>query len=469
MRSTPVKDVSAIFTNPMPAAGAKTSGIGQAGFQNVLNHQAQKNLENRTFDRANGDSNGAKQPAEKYSANESKPVENTSQAKPENSANTKDADKVQADGAKDVSVENTGEEMTPEEMEAAMAVLETAAAELIQKIADLLEIPVEEVQSFMEGLGMDHLDVLNQAQLGELFLQAAGVEDSYALVTDEKLYGDYQELMKQLDVTLQECGRQLGADTEQFQSLLAGLKEQPAVQKELPLAEVSQEEGSPESKSLDLNETAVPNVTEADGQKEDVTSGREHGQKEGGSDQKEQGSNVFIQNLRTEAFRPEVQQTAEPIGMAETDTENIMRQIMDYMKIQVKADTSNLEMQLHPASLGTVQVQIASKGGAVTANFIAQNETVKAALESQMVQLIERFDEQGVKVEAIEVTVQTHEFERNLDQGRGREQQNSDSAKKGRVRRINLNDSISMEEMEEEDALAADMMAASGNTVDYTA
>lgn len=75
--------------------------------------------------------------------------------------------------------------------------------------------------------------------------------------------------------------------------------------------------------------------------------------------------------------------------MAETDTENIMRQIMDYMKIQVKADTSNLEMQLHPASLGTVQVQIASKGGAVTANFIAQNETVKAALESQMVQLIE--------------------------------------------------------------------------------
>ena len=126
-------------------------------------------------------------------------------------------------------------------------------------------------------------------------------------------------------------------------------------------------------------------------------------------------------------------------------------------------------MQLHPASRGTVQVQIASRGGAVTANFITQNEAVKAALESQMVQLIERFDEQGVKVEAIEVTVQTHEFERNLEQGRGRGQQNEEPAKKGRIRRINLNDAVSMENMEEEDALAADMMAANGNTVDYTA
>ena len=82
---------------------------------------------------------------------------------------------------------------------------------------------------------------------------------------------------------------------------------------------------------------------------------------------------------------------------------------------------------------------------------------------------MDRFEEQGVKVEAVEVTVQTHEFERNLDQGRGREQQSNESAKKGRTRRINLNDALSMENMEEEDALAADMMAASGNTVDYTA
>ena len=152
MRSTPVKDVGSIFTNPMPAAGNKTFGIGQAGFQNVLNNQTQKNLDNRTANRTSGESNGAKKPAEKYSANESKPVENTSQTKPENAGDTKDTGKAETNEAKDVSMENAGEEMTPEEMEAAMAVLETAAAELIQKIAGLLEIPGRSAELYGRAL-----------------------------------------------------------------------------------------------------------------------------------------------------------------------------------------------------------------------------------------------------------------------------------------------------------------------------
>ncbi|MDE6641475.1 MAG: flagellar hook-length control protein FliK, partial [Acetatifactor sp.] len=184
---------------------------------------------------------------------------------------------------------------------------------------------------------------------------------------------------------------------------------------------------------------------------------------------REQGLNLFAQNLKAEQYEPQVQQADRTESAWDTDTQNIMRQIMDYMKVNLKADMSTMEMQLHPASLGTLQVQIASKGGVVTANFITQNEAVKAALESQMVQLQERFEEQGVKVEAIEVTVQTHQFEQNLEQGRRGGGQEQESAKKGRVRRINLNDSLLPEDMEEEDALAKDIMIANGNTVDYTA
>ena len=149
-----------------------------------------------------------------------------------------------------------------------------------------------------------------------------------------------------------------------------------------------------------------------------------------------------------------------------------MRQIMDYMKVSVKADSSELEMQLHPQSLGTLHIQMASRNGVVTANFIAQNETVKAALESQMVQLKENFAEQGVKVEAIEVTVQTHQFEQNLEQGRGNNSNtaNETGAGRKRTRRINLNAAFAEEEPQtEEDRIAADIMSANGNTVDFTA
>ena len=149
-----------------------------------------------------------------------------------------------------------------------------------------------------------------------------------------------------------------------------------------------------------------------------------------------------------------------------------MRQIMDYMKVSVKPDSSDLEMQLHPQSLGTLHIQMAAKNGVVTANFITENETVKAALESQMVPLKENFTEQGIKVEAIEVTVQTHQFEQNLEQGR--DDNGSREAEAGvgkrRTRRINLDTAFAEDEPQtEEDRIAADMMSANGNTVDFTA
>ena len=140
---------------------------------------------------------------------------------------------------------------------------------------------------------------------------------------------------------------------------------------------------------------------------------------------------------------------------------------MDYMKLQLNEDSNSLEMQLHPASLGTLQVQIATKGGMLTAHFITQNEAVKAAIEGQIVQLRETFEEQGVKVEAIEVTVQTHEFEQNLEQGRGRDSQETD--KKNRTRKLRLEEPAAVENVDEEDALQAEMMAARGSTVSYTA
>jgi len=433
--------------------GNKAAGIGQNGFQTVLNDQTQRNAG--------------------YQAEESRTPANrsTAETKPGDSLKAKEADRVQPKETEEVSVVKEEEELTPEEMEEAMAVLETAAVKLMQETADLLGIPVEEVQSLMTELGMNELDLLDPKQLSALFLQAGGAEDSYALITDEGLYEDYQTLMNQLDTVMQECGSQLDMEPAELTGLLAKLPEKPVVHSEEPVVEVSQEKGVVESESPVMGEMTVQENTGVDTRKDAAEGGRQQEHKESGpEDREQQGGNLFLQNLKTEEFQPEVQQAAETVKAAEVEnTENIMRQIMDYMKLQVKADTSNLEMQLHPASLGTVQVQIASKGGALTANFITQNESVKAALESQMVQLIERFDEQGVKVEAIEVTVQTHEFERNLEQGQGRGQQNEEPARKGRVRRINLNDAVSMENMEEEDALAADMMAANGNTVDYTA
>ncbi len=154
-----------------------------------------------------------------------------------------------------------------------------------------------------------------------------------------------------------------------------------------------------------------------------------------------------------------------------TSTEDIMNQITEYIKINLKSDVQEMELQLHPASLGSVNVQIAAKDGVITAQFTAQNETVKAAIESQLVQLRTQFEEQGIKVDAVEVTVANYRFEQSFS---GKEENPGEGSKNGKKgpRRINLNDmnlEELPEEMEDSERIAADMMARNGNTVDYTA
>ena len=89
-------------------------------------------------------------------------------------------------------------------------------------------------------------------------------------------------------------------------------------------------------------------------------------------------------------------------------------------------------------------------------------------------QLKEQMNEQGIKIEAVEVTVSSHAFERNLnDNGQNRNGQPETEAKRKRVRGINLGsggiEELDMDELDEEDKVTADMMARQGNTVDYMA
>ena len=154
------------------------------------------------------------------------------------------------------------------------------------------------------------------------------------------------------------------------------------------------------------------------------------------------------------------------------DVEDIMRQVSHMTRVMVSQAESSIEMQLNPANLGKVYLQVVSREGVITAQLAAQNEAVKEALENQVAILKENMNQQGIKVEAIEVTIASHEFERNLEQnqqGPAEEQQEAE-AKKSSRRNINLNNSEELEGMmSEEENLAAKIMSEQGNSVDLTA
>ena len=161
--------------------------------------------------------------------------------------------------------------------------------------------------------------------------------------------------------------------------------------------------------------------------------------------------------------------------LSQVDTQNIIRQISDYMRLNVSGPETSLEMQLNPANLGRVGINISVREGAVTAQIAVENATVKQALESQMVTLRENMNNQGLKVEAVEVTIASHEFEQNLENGAPTGQQQSQPGGEGRQnernRNLNLQDLTAegLEEMPEDQQLAARIMKDNGNSMDLQA
>ena len=188
-------------------------------------------------------------------------------------------------------------------------------------------------------------------------------------------------------------------------------------------------------------------------------------------------NHIFFQNLNTavESTLEGIAATEAPApGTTMADAMDLINQINSQIRAVVDNETQSLSMQLHPQSLGRLNVELVTKAGQLTAQFEAENASVKAALETRLVELKETLEQRGVRVESVEVTVASHEFEQNLMGGEqsGAASQESGS-RRGRTRSINLNEDgiegINGEDTPEDERIAREMMAANGNSVDYMA
>lgn len=378
--------------------------------------------------------------------------------------------------------------------ESAADAVNEAGKEMVKEVADKLGVSEEEVVQAMEQMGLGMADLLNADNLAKLVLTLSGEESSLALLTNEGLYGVVQELLQNLESVKEQLSNDLQMTSEELTQMLEDMKaaklaSNEETQKMLNTGNLEEEvleEDTPAKITVTVEQTteSVEFVTDENGnvkQVESVVSKEDaftQNGKEENSNQENQagkdtlaGNNLMQENLLLNKVQT-VETTFEQSALYMSEqTNEIMDQILDYMKIQLKPDMDQLTMQLHPESLGTLHIQITSKGGEVTAQFNVQNEIVKAIIESQIVELKESLKEQGIKVEAVEVAVESHEFESNLWQGQERDENATYQRSKRTPRRININDLMNgfEEEASEEEVLAAKMMEANGNTVDYTA
>ncbi|MBQ8821337.1 MAG: flagellar hook-length control protein FliK [Lachnospiraceae bacterium] len=386
------------------------------------------------------------QPADAYESNEVKakeaPVEEVSETEQPEVRDVKEEPKGVTESQKPDNVE-----VSEEDLEEAMEVIQTSVLEIQQMLCEKLGMSQEELMQALDALGMTELDMLTAGNVTKLALYAEG-QNEMALLTNEELYNMVQDL----EATMAQMSDELMEGMQAVSSEDAdGLMEQAL--------KALNDMGAKESAAVTVTGEAVTEIShkENDG---------EQGQNPAGENMLMAGQNV--DKLLQAAQNTQSAQEAQAAFDME-QTRMIMDQIMERMNIRLNAEETSLEMQLHPEELGNLHITISAKEGVMTAQFTAESEAVRAVLENQIMQLQSKLDQQNIKVEAIEISVATHGFEQNLEQGRGNENSYQEEEKKSPMRRIDLSSLDAVDELPEEDQVVADMMQLHGNRVDYMA
>lgn len=351
-----------------------------------------------------------------------------------------------------------------------------AITEAISEIAEEFEMEPEEIIDIIEKMGLQPVDILIPENLTQVVLEVAGETEPIALVTDENLNNFVNELNEELRTVVDNLAAEnnvtrdevIEAAAPAFENVMAEATKEEDNDIKVTF-EVKEDKTSKETKTNDLQKEGKEVQVKEDSRISEVPETKSSKDNKNEAHDGAAKGNILLDNIANKVTETVVE-TADST-FTYTEARQVMDQVIERIHVAVKPDTSDIEMMLHPASLGAVNVHLSSKEGMVTAQFTTQNEQVKAILEAQMIELKETFEARGVKVDNIEVSVQTNAFTQEYENSRDRENgQNEDRTRRQGTRRINLNSLEEIpEDLSEEESIAVSMMEANGSTVDYMA
>lgn len=355
--------------------------------------------------------------------------------------------------------------------------VDEAADKMLSDTAEELSVTEEELLSVLQSLSLTPADLLTKEGLQQVVLAVSGETDFANFLTDETMFTTLQNLNGELQTTLSDLADELGISQDEVQDFLTALADKAGDASALQAEVLSAEEFSTEE-----TEDAITDVKNSfDTENGDKTAsevnvpGKEvekQTRKETSGEEKsftgDKAFDNFAQSLKA-GQTENAQAAAEITPHFDVETENIIRQITDYMRGNVTDGVSEMDMQLHPANLGSVHIHLEAKEGVLTAQFTAQNESVKAALESQMIQLKDSFEEQGLTVESIEVMVSSQKFDQSYEEAESQANDTGSRFGRQRTRRVSLHVSMEDEELSDEEILAKEVLKGQGSTVEFTA
>lgn len=373
----------------------------------------------------------------------------------------KDSAKASRQDNDTVEVEDVSEAADKPVDEEVQDIVATVADEIRSIVQEALGISDEDMAALMGELNLTDKDLLSPDNVLKLVMEQNGLKSTMDILNNEELASMVKDLMKNVETVKAEML------PEQLTTLMENASEETVLVNQTQEADVDmvqQTEISEDDKMQPIKVNVEGDGSAAKQQNAGAHTAQQNFQHAGG----ELHEQPVITNGQTvfEGLTQAVANTQTLSYSSGTQALDIVTQLVNEIRAVVKAETQSMEVQLNPESLGKVNIQVVAREGILTAHIAAQTEAARSAIESQIVTLKESFQNQGLKVEAVEVTVGMQNF--NMDQQKSFEeqQQNFNKARK----QLRLDDvDLEEEELSEEESIAVDMMRRDGNQVDFSA
>lgn len=333
-------------------------------------------------------------------------------------------------------------------------------------IKEEFDVSDEDIKVAMELLGLTALDLLSTAKVAELIEQLTGT-DALTLITNEDMMQSFNNIINVVDEANADIAGMLGVKTEEVGIVLGQNDIAPVVNSEDTAKQDNVKESDAKNADDNINQTVDNQESLSEVLAKKITTESDGKAKNNMSESNEANNKVtyadvadnMISNI-TDTFADIITEDISTVKEAD-----IVNQVIDSVKLMASRELTSMKVMLNPEHLGSVHITVTARNGIVSAQIAAQNEQVKTALENQMVTLREQFESQGLKVDAVEITVMAHSFEAGQNFGQSESERKQGESKVHRKLDLSSFD----DELEEDLESTAPAPKAERSSVEYLA
>ncbi len=340
--------------------------------------------------------------------------------------------------------------------------------DVVQNVKDTikeeLDVSDEDIAKAMEVLGITDNDLLSVVKVTELVSALTGA-DSITLITDDDMSGKLTSVLDAVNTAQEDIADMLNTDVD---DAVLVVRTDAVVKKDTDETVVKNTDSSitdnqSVSETESLSNVLAAKVTAQGSSKHEESTGEHTGEQNHNTQSYGGVADSIIQSMK-DSFADIV--TEDTSRVSEAD---IVNQVIDQIKLSSGRELTSIEVMLNPERLGSVHVTVTAKNGILSAQIAAQNEQVKTALENQVTALKENFQNQGIKVEAVEITVMTHQFEAGQNFGQNESERKQSEQKINK--KLNLSDYMDDEDetVSAQDIRRKDSIQNGNSSVEYMA